>query len=294
MKFSRAYVEITNICGLSCSFCPPKESPTATMELSLFQSVADQLREYTDEIALHVMGDPMVLSNVREYLDIAQSVGLKVMITTSGFYLDPLRREALFHPSIRQVNISLNSFNKNSVARTFESYMEPILALCDEKLLGKKDFFINLRLWNLDEVYSESNFNERLFGLLEKHFSLEAGMIASQISGERQSIRLAFKILLHFDRYFEWPSLENTTLTHGYCQGLSKQIAVLCDGRVVPCCLDGEGIIELGNLNVTNLGKILTSKRSLAITEGFSDGICSEELCQKCSYKDRFNKEVRS
>jgi radical SAM protein with 4Fe4S-binding SPASM domain len=166
--------------------------------------------------------------------------------------------------------------------------MEPILELCDEKLSTHSDFFINLRLWNLDDERSESTFNERLFELLESHFDLAEGMIASLISGERQSIRLASKILLHFDRYFEWPHLDNGVAGHGYCQGLSKQIGILSDGRVVPCCLDSEGIMELGNLRETNLGKILTSKRSSAITDGFSKGICSEELCQKCSYKERF------
>jgi radical SAM protein with 4Fe4S-binding SPASM domain len=141
-------------------------------------------------------------------------------------------------------------------------------------------------------MHSESAFNERLFELLEKHFALETGLIASQISGERQSIRLASKILLHFDRYFEWPNLDNTTLTHGYCQGLGKQIGILVDGRVVPCCLDSEGVMELGNLSETNLGKILSSKRAVAISDGFSQGICAEELCLKCRYKERFNKEV--
>ncbi|MDD5052335.1 MAG: SPASM domain-containing protein [Sulfuricurvum sp.] len=290
MKFSRAYVEVTNICGLSCTFCPPKVQPTETMELSFFKSVVEQLREVTDEIALHVMGDPMVLSNLEEYLDIAHKAELKVMITTSGFYLDPFRRVALFHPSIRQVNISLNSFNKNSVSRTFEAYMEPILNLCDEKLLGKKDFFINLRLWNLDEAQREKTFNEKLFSLLEDHFGLEHEFIVSQISGERQSIRLASKILLHFDHYFEWPNLNNEIIGNGYCHGLNKQIAILVDGRVVPCCLDGDGIMNLGNLSETNLGKILTSKRSQTIIDEFSKGICSEELCQKCSYKERFAK----
>jgi len=260
------------------------------MELPFFKKVVEELSAYTDEIALHVMGDPMVLTNLREYLEIAYASGLKVMITTSGFYLDSARREALFHPSIRQINISLNSFNKNSVSRSFESYMEPILELCDEKLLRSKDFFINLRVWNLDEEQSEKEFNEKLFELLERHFDLEEGSVASQINGERQSIRLASKILLHFDRYFEWPSLSNTHESDGYCQGLDKQIAVLSDGRVVPCCLDSEGIMELGNLRETNLGKILKTKRSLAVVNGFAKGICSEELCQKCSYKERFNR----
>jgi radical SAM protein with 4Fe4S-binding SPASM domain len=288
MKFSRAYVEITNVCGLTCSFCPPKTKPSTTMELPFFKKVVEELSPYTDEIALHVMGDPMVMSNLGEYLDIARSTGFKVMITTSGFYLDEVRRSILFHPALRQVNISLNSFNKNSVSRTFESYMAPILALCDEKLSNNSDFFINLRLWNLDEKRSEALFNTKLFELLEAHFHLEEGTIASQISGARQSIRLASKILLHFDRYFEWPSLANPIVGDGYCQGLSKQIGILADGRVVPCCLDSEGVMELGNLRETNLGKILISKRSSEITNGFSRGICSEELCKKCSYKERF------
>jgi len=288
MKFHRAYIEVTNVCGLSCTFCPPKAQPARTMPLSFFESVLNELSPYTKEIALHVMGDPMVLSNLMDYLDIADRLGFRVMITSSGFYLDEARRKGCFHPAIKQVNISLNSFNKNSVSRSFEAYLEPILRLCDEKLLRQSDFFINLRLWNLDEAYSEKSFNERLFWEIEEHFGLKRGSIFGSISGERQSIRLASKILLHFDRYFEWPSLENKVSGDGYCHGLGSQIAILADGRVVPCCMDGEGVIGLGNLHDTNLGKILTSKRSRSIIEGFSKNLAVEELCQKCSYKERF------
>lgn len=293
MKFHRAYIEITNVCGLACSFCSPKDQPTQTMSLHFFESILLQLQEYTRDIALHVMGDPMVLSNLDDYLNVAHRLGFSVMITTSGFYLDEPRRAMLFHPCIKQVNVSLNSFNKNSVSRSFEAYMENILALCDEKLRQPREFFINLRLWNLDEACSEEAFNEQLFILLEKHFALEAGFVRSSISGERQSLRVASKILLHFDRYFQWPSLQNEISGDGYCHGLSKQIAILADGRVVPCCLDSEGVIELGNLHVTNLGKILTSERACAILTGFKDGHAVEELCQKCSYKERFEKGVR-
>ena len=261
------------------------------MTLPFFESVLEQLRPYTREVALHVMGDPMVLSNLLDYLNVAQKLGFRVMITTSGFYLDSARRSQLFHPAVRQVNISLNSFNKNSVSRTFEEYMVPILTLCDEKCDGGEDFFINLRLWNLDEVHSEEPFNRMLFARLEEHFALDEGFIVSQINGERQGIRLAPKILLHFDRYFEWPSLRNPVIGDGYCHGLSGQIGVLSDGRIVPCCLDGEGVIDLGNLHETNLDKILTSDRALSIVEGFAEGRAVEELCQKCSYKERFNKE---
>lgn len=262
------------------------------MSLSFFESILVQLQEYTRDIALHVMGDPMVLSNLRDYLDAAHGLGFSVMITTSGFYLDEPRRSMLFHPCIKQVNVSLNSFNKNSVSRSFDAYIENILAFCDEKLHQPREFFINLRLWNLDEAYTEESFNKQLFTLIEKHFTLESGYVRNFISGERQSLRIASKVLLHFDRYFQWPSLNNEISGNGYCHGLSKQIAVLADGRVVPCCLDGEGVIELGNLHVTNLGKILSSERACSIIAGFKNGNAVEELCQKCSYKERFEKGV--
>lgn len=291
MKFFRAYVEVTNVCGLACSFCPPKLQPTVTMQLPFFRHVLEELKPYTDEIALHVMGDPMVLSNLDRYLDEAYMQGFRVMITTSGFYLEPDRRDRLFHPSIRQVNLSLNSFDKNSSSCSLDEYLNPIMELCDEKVSRQSDFFINLRLWNLDDVHSASQFNEQLFQRLEKHFELPEGFIVSERTGERQSIRLAPKVLLHFDRYFEWPSLRNPVAGDGYCHGLIGQIGVLADGRVVPCCLDGEGIVELGNLHTANLDKILTSKRAVAITEGFSKKIAVEELCQKCTYKQRFIKE---
>lgn len=292
MKFHRAYIEITNVCGLACSFCPPKDQPTQTMSLPFFESVLLQLQTYTRDIALHVMGDPMVLSNLGDYLEAAHQLGFTVMITTSGFYLDTPRRAMLFHPCVKQVNVSLNSFNKNSVSRSFESYMENILALCDEKLEQEREFFINLRLWNLDEACSEAAFNDDLFYLLEKHFELEQEFVRNSLIGGRQSLRIASKILLHFDQYFQWPSLNNEVFGDGYCHGLSKQIAILADGRVVPCCLDGEGIIELGNLHAVNLGKILTTQRASTIMDGFKEGKAVEELCQKCSYKQRFEKGV--
>lgn len=261
------------------------------MQRPFFRRVLQQLKPYTGEIALHVMGDPMVVSNLKEYLDEAHAQGFSVMITTSGFYLTPDRREALFHPSVRQVNVSLNSFDKNSSSRSLDEYLNPIIELCDEKVSRKGDSFINLRLWNLDDAHSASEFNDKLFLRLEKHFELPEGFIVSESTGERQSIRLAPKVLLHFDRYFEWPSLHNPVSGDGYCHGLIGQIGVLADGRVVPCCLDGEGIIDLGNLHETNLDKILTSERAVAIREGFMHGCAVEELCQRCSYKQRFKKE---
>lgn len=280
MRFQKVFIEITNICGLACSFCPTKNLPVKTMPLEFFEKICAQIKPYTKEIALHVMGDPLTLSNLREYLNIAQNFSLHVNITTSGYYLK--NHPNLFHPALKQINISLNSFNKNESKMSFEEYMNPILELKQKR--GDKETFINLRLWNLDKNNSEQEYNKKVFTHLEKFFHTT---IPKQRSSK--ALRLDRKILLHFDSYFEWPSLKSEHFSQGFCHGLASQLAILADGRVVPCCLDADGILTLGSLHVNTLKEILQSQKARKIKEGFEKGICEEKLCQKCSYKDRFN-----
>ena len=288
MKFYRIYVEITNVCGLSCSFCPTKSLPSKEMDLDFFDNVMQQAKAHTKEIACHVVGDPLTQSNLGDYLDIIHKHGLKAMLTTSGYFLKKHNYDTLFHPCVKQINISLNSFNKNDTSITFEQYIKPILALCDAKLAREEELFINLRVWNLDEMMSERTFNDTLFKRLSSGFDVNLDL--DTIYEERpKSIRLASKVLIHFDNYFEWPSLKNDNYGHGTCQGLQSHIAILANGMVVPCCLDCDGIVELGDLHKSALNEILGSKRAVNMLEGFKEGKAVEELCQKCSYKDRFN-----
>ncbi len=288
MKFYRIYIELTNVCGLQCSFCPTKALPNHQMDLDFFESLIAQAKNFTKEIACHVVGDPLTQSNLNEYLDIIHKYGLKAMLTTSGYFLKKHSYDTLFHPCVKQINISLNSFNKNDTSLTFEQYITPILALCKAKVERKENIFINLRVWNLDEMMSEKAFNTILFKRISTSFNIDLSL--ETIYEEKpKSIRVDTKVLLHFDNYFEWPSLDNQNYGDGKCQGLQSHIAILASGKVVPCCLDCDGIIELGNLHHQTLDKILSNARSQSMLSGFKEGKAVEELCQKCSYKDRFN-----
>lgn len=289
-KFYRVYVELTNICGLKCSFCPPREQPTQTMSLPFFTHVLQELMPYTKEIAYHMGGDSLTLSNLESYLDITHQKNFKVMLTTSGYYLCKHSMQTLLHPAIKQLNISLNSFNKNQTSLSFDAYMDAIIKVCKAKLEHNKTMFINLRLWNLDAQHSEKLFNEKLFAYLEKAFNTSLH-VKTSLNQNTRSIRVAEKILLHFDTYFEWPSLHSTHHSDGTCLGLQSHFGILSNGKVVPCCLDKEGVIELGDLHVNNLHDILHQKRTQAIIDGFKHHKAVEPLCQKCSYKQRFKEE---
>jgi radical SAM protein with 4Fe4S-binding SPASM domain len=257
------------------------------MDLDFFESIILQLKPYTKEIACHVLGDPLTQSDLHAYLDIIHRHGLKALLTTSGYFLKKQSYETLFHPCVKQINISLNSFNKNDSALTLKQYLDPVIALCKEKITREKELFINLRVWNLDEMMSERTFNEDLFSKLSNAFSVTLDL-DTVYKEKPKSLRLDNKVLMHFDNYFEWPSLNNKNYGDGTCQGLQSHIAILASGKVVPCCLDCDGIIELGDLHKESLESILSSERTVNMIEGFKEGKAVEELCQKCSYKERF------
>lgn len=288
MKFYRVYVELTNICGLKCTFCPPKVLSPQTMSLDFFEHVLDELKPYTKELAYHIVGDPLTLLNLEAYLALTCKKGFKVSLTTSGYFLAQRELKILLHRAIKQINISLNSYHKNSMPISFETYMEPILELCRLKNKIHKEIFINLRIWNMNEEQSDKSFNKTLFALLEKEFGKPLH-VEDIYQNRPKSIRLAEKILLHFDDYFEWPGLNANHQSDGTCQGLGSHFGILSNGKVVPCCLDKDGIIELGDLHVSPLATILQSQKTKAIINGFKRHKAVETLCQKCTYKERFN-----
>ncbi len=284
-KFNKVYIELTNICGLSCSFCPTKDLASKTISLDFFEDILCQLKPYTKEIAYHIFGDPLTLSSLDKYLDISHTQGFKVHITTTGYYLKNFDLNLFLHPAIKQINFSLNSFNSNDMGLSLNDYLKPMFDLSKLKLEKKVHNFINFRLWNIDKQNSGLDFNKNIFKELENFFHINLDNI-----NFIDSIRLENQIKLHFDKLFKWPSLDSTHCSHNTCHGLKSHFGILSTGVVVPCCLDGDGTINLGNLNDESLDDILSSSRANNISNGFNNNKAIEELCQKCTYKDKFKK----
>jgi len=275
----KVYIELTSKCGLSCDFCPSASRTISTMELELFKKINQEVKAFTNDIAYHVVGDPLLVENIREYLDISHEVGLNVHITTAGYYLKSWHVEALNHPCIKQINFSLNSYRGNSLPISLETYIANIaeFTLSFRKLNSKS--FINYRLWNKEDDNSQEKYNLEVRKLM-------ADKLGVDFTDER---RLMSKVLFNFDSLFEWPSLESPYVgDKGTCHGLSGQMAILSSGEVVPCCFDYEAIINLGNLKSENLISVLQTPRAQNMIEGFKNGEIVEELCQHCSYRTKF------
>ena len=289
-KFKKVHIEITNICNLKCTFCPPKILPNGTMSLEKFDDLNAQLKPYTKELAYHIVGDPLVLTNLNEYLNISLKYDLKVNITTTANNINERYYEALLNPTIKQINFSINSYNANSHKKTLDEYLNPILDFVKFAQKQNHEYFINFRIWNLDEEKSAKEFNKKVFDRINEVF--DSNINIDEIYKEKpKNIRIARKIFFNFDEYFSWPSLENEIVSKtGFCYGLDSHFGGLVNGDVIPCCLDQNACVKLGNTNSSQIADILNSKRVLDIQKGFRQNILVEELCQKCEYRTRFDK----
>lgn len=286
-RFRKIYVEISNICNLQCSFCPEVEREKKIMGEDLFAKIIADIADLTEEVCFHLMGEPLAHPLLARYVEICAEHALPINITTNGVLLDDARSQALLHPIVRQVNFSLHSFADNFPEREIKPYLNRIFAFTRRAFQIRPDLYLNYRLWNIQNNSTEDQKNREILHHIEQEFvvSLNPNVdVALQ-----KSKRVSGRLYLHFDSRFDWPSLKTPWHSDtGFCYALSAQMAIHADGTVVPCCLDKEAGINLGNCQTQAVQDILATKRVQNIKAGFSQGKRIEDLCQRCHFIDRF------
>ncbi|GAA8402916.1 radical SAM/SPASM domain-containing protein [Helicobacter pylori] len=276
--FKKIYIELSDICGLQCSFCPNPKNIRGVMPLELFEKICKEAAPLTPIITLHVLGDPCKLKNLNHYLNAAKRFSLKVDLVTSGVYLRDF--ETLLQDAIYQISISLDAGLDNHNKLNQHRYIQKILEFCHYKCEKNSEVFLNLRIQD---------------STLEKHQNLIKPFLESfecvSLEGlkSQSRVRLFKKSFLNIQKTFKWPNLNapnplNQESKIPYCYGLIKQIAILSNGVVVPCCMDTQAHISLGDLNHMPLKDILNSQKAMAIKTHFLKGEALELLCQNCSY----------
>lgn len=275
-RFRKVYLEISNICNLKCSFCPGTRRKAHIMNEEAFSSLLPKLRSWTDYLYFHLMGEPLCHPNLERYLALAEEYGFKVILTTNGTLLSKQQDILLNAPALHKVNISLHAFEANDLPVSFHQYLHNCFAF-GQAAKGEK--LVVYRLWNQGGA---EEMNADILKAMEVAFP-------KPWKKERRGIRIAQKVYLEYGDKFDWPDLSAEDGGEAlFCYGLKDQIGILCDGTVVPCCLDHEGDIALGNLFTESLEDILESPRARAIYEGFQKNKAVEPLCRRCGYARRF------
>lgn len=275
-RFRKIYLEISNVCNLKCNFCPGTKRNAKVMTEEEFSALMPKLRPWADYLYFHLMGEPLCHPQLERFLQIAGEAGFQVILTTNGTLLKKQTEVLRNAPALYKINISLHAFEANTLSVPFEEYLRQCFSF-GQAVQGQK--LVIYRLWNQGGAEKQ---NESILAALEEVFP-------RPWKKERRGIRIGDRVYLEFGDKFDWPDLNaDDGGDQVFCYGLRDQIGVLCDGTVVPCCLDHDGDIPLGNLFRESLEAILEKPRSRAIFEGFTRKKAAEELCRKCGYAKRF------
>lgn len=274
--FKKIYIEITNSCNLNCSFCSPVKKTKRFMSIFEFEHILKEISSKTDYIYLHVKGEPLLHPNLIDFLHIAEKYNLKVNLTTNGTLFSKLADKLKDCSALRKINFSLHC------EQDAPNYLNNIFSNVENL---PKETIIIYRLWTL----KDGKLDEKSTSIVESikdYYKLSPEIVGKLLL--EKNVQISSTIYVDKDNEFVWPDAGKGTESNGFCMALKTQIAILCDGTVVPCCLDSNGYINLGNIYKQSLDEIINSERFQLLKTSFQQRKITEKLCLKCTFKNRF------
>lgn len=142
--YSRVYVEITNICNMSCSFCHGHSRKKQRMTTDEFAHILGELSGVTEYVYYHLMGEPLTHPELPEFLRMASQNGFKSIITTNGTLLKK-RGDEILSAGLHKVSISVHSF-ENGSDEDFKKYLSDIAHFA--QMSSENGVIVVFRLWN--------------------------------------------------------------------------------------------------------------------------------------------------
>ena len=276
-KYKKVYIEITNNCNLNCSFFSKVNREKRYMTVEEYKEILSKIKDYTNYIYLHVKGEPLLHPNIIEMIELAEKYDLKVNLTTNGTLFKKYAKRLGECNNLNKINFSLHSENKQ------DNYLEDIFN--NVKKLSNNTTVI-YRLWTLENNKIDRK-STKIVNKIKEYYNLPQETV-EKIKIEK-NIKINSTIYVDKDNYFEWPTINNHK-SCGFCFALKTHIAILVDGTVVPCCLDSDGIISLGNIFNESLDEIIYKERYTNLKQSFQNKQPIEDLCKSCTFKEKFNK----
>lgn len=280
--FKKIYIEITNICNLKCKFCPETTRNKQFMRIENFEEIIKRISKFTNLVCLHVKGEPLLHNQLEEILNILEKYNLKANITTNGVLLKDKLNIIKNSKAVRQINISLHSSTQNDLFS--KQYLKDIF----ESVEKLQNVIISYRLWNLKTI-RENDINSEIIQEISNYYNLQN--LKEQLM-QNEFFQIRDNIFINQDTEFIWPNINNKHIIEkGRCLALKEQVAILVDGTVVPCCLDNDGDIPLGNILEETMEEILNKPKTIEIKKNFENQIITCSLCKTCGFLKRLEEK---
>ena len=171
----KLYIEPTTLCNLECRTCIRNvwETPKTRMEMEVFRSLVEQLKEFPDlhRVVFSGLGEPLTHPDILEMVRLVRELDLAVTIGSNGLLLDRTKSRELVALGVDRLVVSLDGVSPETYGEVrgaeFSQVIDNIRLLNEAKIelgsltpaLGIE--FVALKS-NIDELGQLSGFASRL------------------------------------------------------------------------------------------------------------------------------------
>jgi radical SAM protein with 4Fe4S-binding SPASM domain len=292
------WIEPTNACNLKCSWCFQANGamtrPLGMMTFETFKRVISEIEPFKPQINMHLAGESFLHKELIQMVEHAKKHGLTVAMTTNGTLL---RKNdfAILDSGIDFINVSLAGVNSEDYLRVrgmknFDEVKKTVEDLGAAKVGRRSSAEIQVNATETEqnrggvaEFKNKFGSMSGIQGVLVRSLMDWQGTVdvsgmkvkSGVVPGLKRFVKSHRRLL---KTYVVAKSARNLVATRGaklrnrtLCDAPYASAGILWDGTVVPCCLDYNGTIPLGNINeksfmeiwndepINNLRKMLKS-----------------------------------
>lgn len=267
-------IETTNLCNLKCRMCPQSvKTPGVArgcMRFELFQSIVTQIAAFPENreslFYLHICGEPLLHKDLVRFVRFAAESGLRPILTTNATLLTRDKALQLIQAGLSRIEFSFEgldaaTYESIRIGAHFEGVSKNIRTFLELNRDAGSPIHTELVIVDLPDLDPQrvKDFADRM----------RSDFDTVNISG-----------------YFDWLGRVDTA---GFereeyvgCSSVDSDLNVLWDGRVVPCCLDVDGAMVIGDFTKQSYLEVLSSLRRHALRERLEAGRLDNLPCNHC------------
>lgn len=274
------FIDLSSACNATCVMCPTQLSPLRKkmIDPGLFARIVEQVAALPslDLFFIGVHGEPLLDKRLPDKVKLCGESGIreKVLITTNGSLATEPRATELLEAEPGVVIFSIESLN----ASTFESIRKGLKhSVVVDNL--KRFFEIRNRLDARTRVgvrFIESGSNQ---AEKEEYMAYWTPFMDIETRGDFFSL----------DRIHNW-AYGNPDVFHGSSPcAHTGALTILSDGAVVFCCIDHDGIYQLGDANTETLLDIYHNQQARRMRElQLSGQRHTLKMCNTCDLPEQW------
>ena len=275
----RMSIEITNACNHHCIFCPSGNlnRKRQFIDEDLFYRIVQEGYDLgIRELALHMLGEPLLNKNISKYVVHAKSTGYQyVYLTTNGSLANPQKIHEVFNAGLDSIKFSINAGTRESYIAVhgcddFENVKKNLIYCSEYRKTSGKEFniFISFVVTNLTlpevEQFKET-FSTYVDDIVFYNIINRGGVIPDNIRLAPEDI--TFK----------------ESKTRGmFCHHPFNAVYVTSEGFLAPCCMDGDLNFIMADLHDIPLADALFSEKMINFRKMHMEKTFSGTYCESC------------